>query len=121
MGGQHGKDAYPTRTDFLDHLTKIMCHQARAIAATGVDIIQIDDPAPTYFCDAAISPEHHDERLRIPELKDPDTWVPAAVNSINALVSALPHLAGIEVQLHCCHSVYKRKSDVKGNYKPLRL
>ena len=24
-----------------------------------------------------------------------------------------------EVHLHCCHSVYKRRSDVTGNYKPI--
>ena len=24
-----------------------------------------------------------------------------------------------EVHLHCCHSVYKRRSDVRGDYKPI--
>ena len=38
-----------------------------------------------------------------------------AVAAINRIVEGLP----AEVHLHCCHSVYKRRSDVTGDYKPI--
>lgn len=88
-------------------------------AAAGVDVIQLDDPALTYFCDASLSIEHHDERLCIPELRDPAKWLPLAIGSLNQIVADLPRRDEIEVQVHCCHSVYKRKADVHGDYKPL--
>lgn len=62
-------------------------------------MVQIDDPALTYFCDSSITPEHHDERLRISELTDPATWLPAAVRSINSMVEGMPRRAAVEVQV----------------------
>src|SRR5439155_3800805 len=46
---------------------------------------------------------------------DPATQIPAAVRAINSVVDGLE----AEIHLHCCHSVYKRQSDVRGDYKPL--
>lgn len=107
--------AYPTMQDFMDHLTELLAAEAKAIAAAGVDIIQLDDPALTYFCDERLTSgqEIHDERLR----RD---WnaaeqAPLAIAAINRIVAGLD----VDVHLHCCHSVYKRQSDVVGNYKPI--
>lgn len=107
--------AYPSFESFLEHLTDLLVTEARAIVATGVDIIQIDDPALTYFCDESLlrGETSHDERLR--REWNPDKQVPLAIAAINRIVEGLK----AEVHLHCCHSVYKRKSDVKGNYSPL--
>jgi len=41
--------------------------------------------------------------------------IPAGRRAINRIVEGLP----AEVHLHCCHSVYKRRSDVNGDYKPI--
>jgi 5-methyltetrahydropteroyltriglutamate--homocysteine methyltransferase len=55
----------------------------------------------------------HDERLL--QDWDIDKQIPVAVAAINAIVEELP----LCVHLHCCHSVYKRMSDVSGDYKPI--
>ncbi|MHB9107718.1 MAG: hypothetical protein ACYDCO_11740 [Armatimonadota bacterium] len=112
---EYSRDAYPTPRHFLEHLTKLLAAEARAVATAGVDIIQFDDPALTYYCDRALlaGETSHDERLR--RQWDPDREVADAVAALNALAEGLP----VEVHLHCCHSVYKRRSDVTGDYKPL--
>jgi len=111
----HSRDAYPTYQHFMDHLAEILAREARAIAAAGIDVIQIDDPALTYFCDRQLmsGESSHDERLR--RDWDIDRQFPQALAAINAITEGLP----VEVHLHCCHSVYKRRSDVVGDYKPI--
>jgi 5-methyltetrahydropteroyltriglutamate--homocysteine methyltransferase len=111
----YSRDAYPTLEHFLDHLGEILAREAAAVVAAGIDVVQIDDPALTYFCDRRLTSgqEIHDERLR-------REWnigrqFPAAVAAINRIADGLE----AEVHLHCCHSVYKRQSDVVGDYKPI--
>ncbi|GMU20388.1 MAG: hypothetical protein AMXMBFR13_04850 [Phycisphaerae bacterium] len=111
----HSRSAYPTMTHFMEHLAEILAREARALAAAGIDLIQLDDPALTYYCDRALvaGESSHDERLR-------RTWnleeeLPLAVAAINRITEGLH----AEVHLHCCHSVYKRRSDVAGDYKPI--
>lgn len=109
------KNAYPTMQHFMEHLTEILAGEARALQEAGIDIIQLDDPALTYFCDRKLTGcgETHDDRLR--RTWDLDSQFPLAVESINGIVSGLY----AEVHLHCCHSVYERGSDVTGNYEPI--
>jgi 5-methyltetrahydropteroyltriglutamate--homocysteine methyltransferase len=111
----HSREAYPTPEDFIDHLAEVMAAEARALVEVGIDIVQIDDPALTYFCDRELMAGQgsHDERLR--REWEPDRQIPRAVEAINRITEGL----AAEVQLHCCHSVYKRQSDVRGDYKPL--
>lgn len=110
----HSAAAYPTWESFLDHLAEILQREAQALVAAGIDIVQLDDPALTYFCDAALmAGETHDERLR--RAWNPERELPLAVGALNRIGEGLQ----AEVHLHCCHSVYKRRSDVKGNYRPL--
>jgi 5-methyltetrahydropteroyltriglutamate--homocysteine methyltransferase len=111
----YSRDPYPTLAHFLDHLGEILGREARALAAAGIDIVQLDDPALTYFCDPNLTSggETHDERLR--RAWDIDRQFPEALAAINRVVEGLP----AEVHLHCCHSVYKRRSDVTGNYRPI--
>ena len=80
-----------------------------------MDIIQLDDPALTYFCDRQLmaGETSHDERLR--RHWDIDRQFPEALAAIRSVVEGLE----TEVHLHCCHSVYKRHSDVTGDYKPI--
>jgi 5-methyltetrahydropteroyltriglutamate--homocysteine methyltransferase len=113
----YSRDAYPTVQHFIDHLTEILAREARAIAEAGIDVIQLDDPALTYFCDRRLMAGEniHDERLR--RDWNIDRQIPEAIAAINHVAEGLP--PHVEVQLHCCHSVYKRRSDVTGDYKPL--
>lgn len=107
--------AYPTIQHFMEHLSRILRREAEALVEAGIDIIQIDDPALTYFCDRRLmdNAETHDDRLR--REWDIDRQFPEAIQAINAIVDGLK----AEVHLHCCHSVYKRQSDVQGDYKPI--
>jgi 5-methyltetrahydropteroyltriglutamate--homocysteine methyltransferase len=110
----YSREAYPTVAHFLEHLAEILAGEARAAASAGIDIIQLDDPALTYFCDARLmAGETHDERLR--RAWDIDRQFPEAVAALNHIATGLQ----AEVHLHCCHSVYKRRSDVTGNYRPI--
>lgn len=111
----YSREAYPTLQHFMDHLAEILAGEARALAEAGIDIVQLDDPALTYFCDRALvaGTSTHDERLR--REWNADRQFPEAVAAINRVVEGLP----AEVHLHCCHSVYKRRSDVTGDYKPI--
>lgn len=111
----HSRDAYPTLQHFLDHLAEILRREAEALVEAGIDIVQLDDPALTYFCDRRLTSggDIHDERLR--RTWDIDREFPQALAAINRVADGLH----AEVHLHCCHSVYKRRSDVTGEYAPI--
>jgi 5-methyltetrahydropteroyltriglutamate--homocysteine methyltransferase len=110
----YSRDAYPTLAHFLEHLAELLAREAQGLVAAGIDIVQIDDPALTYFCDRQlVTGESHDERLR--REWNIDRQFPEALAAINRVAEGLR----AEVHLHCCHSVYKRQSDVSGDYKPI--
>ena len=112
---EHSAAAYPTYEHFMEHLAEVLAREAQALAAAGIDIVQLDDPALTYFCDRKLMAGEgsHDQRLR--RNWDVERQFPLAVAAINRVVEDLP----AELHLHCCHSVYKRRSDVTGDYKPI--
>src|SRR5262245_13166907 len=111
---EHSRDAYPTPSHFLEHLAEVLRREAQALAEAGIDIVQLDDPALTYFCDRQLmAGQTHDERLR--RHWDPDRQIPEALEALGRVAEGLE----AEVHLHCCHSVYKRRSDVHGDYQPL--
>jgi 5-methyltetrahydropteroyltriglutamate--homocysteine methyltransferase len=112
---RYSRAAYPTREGFMEHLAAILKKEAHRLVDEGIDIVQLDDPALTCFCDRRLTSGEkiHDERLH--KEWDPDREVPFAVGLLNTVAEGL----AAEVHLHCCHSVYKRASDVKGNYAPL--
>jgi 5-methyltetrahydropteroyltriglutamate--homocysteine methyltransferase len=111
---EHSKAAYPTLQHFLEHLAEILAREAQALVEAGIDIVQLDDPALTYFCDERLmAGETHDDRLR--RAWDVERQFPEAIAAINRVAEGLR----AEVHLHCCHSVYKRQKDVAGDYKPI--
>ena len=109
------RQAYATRESFMEHLAAIVKKEARGLVDEGIDIVQLDDPALTYFCDERLTSgaRIHDERLN--KEWNADREIPFAVGLLNTVAEGL----AAEVHLHCCHSVYKRMSDVKGRYAPL--
>ena len=112
---EHSAKAYPTYEHFMEHLAEVLAREAKALVAAGIDIVQLDDPALAYFCDRKLMTGEgsHDQRLR--RTWDIERQFPLAVAAINRIVEGL----SAEVHLHCCHSVYKRRSDVTGDYKPI--
>ena len=110
----YSREAYPTAASFIERLAVILRREAEALVEVGIDIIQLDDPALTYFCDESVMKgDTHDERLL--QKWDMETQLPKAIEAINHIASGL----GADIHLHCCHSVYKRTSDVSGDYKPI--
>src|SRR5262245_56217419 len=79
----YSRDAYPTLQHFLEHLAEILAREARALVDAGIDIVQLDDPALTYFCDRRLTSggDIHDERLR--RTWDIDRQFPEALAAIN--------------------------------------
>jgi 5-methyltetrahydropteroyltriglutamate--homocysteine methyltransferase len=111
----YSADAYPTMEDYMEHLTEMLAREAAALAETGIDILQLDDPALTYLCDRSLTEgaASHDDRLK--REWDIERQAPEAIGAVSQIGSNLP----VEVHLHCCHSVCKRQSDVNGDYKPI--
>jgi 5-methyltetrahydropteroyltriglutamate--homocysteine methyltransferase len=111
----YSRGAYPTYQHLMEHLAEILAREAEALVEAGIDIVQIDDPALTYFCDRSLmaGETSHDERLR--RDWNAEKQIPEAIGAINRVIEGLR----AEVHLHCCHSVYRRRSDVRGDYKPL--
>ena len=105
---------YPTLEDLMNDVAEVLAIEARALVDGGVDIIQLDDPALTYYCDTEfIKGLGHDSRIDMS--RGMEERIPAAVAAINRITKGLES----EVHLHCCHSVFKRGSDVKGSYQPI--
>lgn len=111
----YSTDAYPTMLHLMEDLSDVLGREAKALAEAGIDVVQLDDPAMTYFCDRALmsAGETHDDRLR--QQWDVNKQMPEAVGLINRIFEGVPAMT----HLHCCHSVYKRSSDVTGDYKPI--
>ncbi len=105
---------YPTRESFIEHLSEILHHEAMAVVKAGAKAVQLDDPLVTYFCD----PDYASGRRVLA-----DTGVFGRIE--DELRLAITHInrvfEGVKArrQLHCCHAVYKRQSDVKGHYAPI--
>lgn len=112
---EYSSSAYPTCEHFLEHLAEILAREAQALATTGIQIVQLDDPALAYFCDRRLTSGQaiHDERLQ--RDWNIDRELDHAIDAINRVCAGL----GVETHLHCCHSVSKRHSDVQGNYQPI--
>ena len=81
----------------------------------GSTSFRLDERRSAYFCDRRLTAGEsiHDERLR--REWSIDRQFPQALAAIARVVESLP----VEVHLHCCHSVYKRQSDVRGDYRPI--
>jgi 5-methyltetrahydropteroyltriglutamate--homocysteine methyltransferase len=112
---EHSAAAYPTAAHFLEHLARILRAEAEALVEAGIDVVQLDDPALTYFCDPELAAGRGSGDERLPRRFDAERELPPALEAIREVARGLR----AEVHLHCCHSVNHRRSDVTGNYRPL--
>ena len=69
----------------MDDLAEILAREAGAVVEAGIDIVQLDDPALTYFCDRRLMSGlgTHDERLR--REWDVDRQFPQALAAISPM------------------------------------
>jgi 5-methyltetrahydropteroyltriglutamate--homocysteine methyltransferase len=111
----HSREAYPSARHFMDHLAEILRGEAEALVQAGIDVVQLDDPALTYYCDPALTSGSGSQDERLAGAWDAERELPRAIEVINRVADGLR----AEVHLHCCHSVSQRRSDVTGNYRPL--
>jgi 5-methyltetrahydropteroyltriglutamate--homocysteine methyltransferase len=112
---EHSARAYPTAEHFLEHLAAVLRGEAEALVDAGVDVVQLDDPALTYFCDPDLAAGRGSGDERLARRFDAGSDLSAALDAIREVARGLR----AEVHLHCCHSVHRRRSDVTGNYRPL--
>lgn len=113
----YSTEFYPSLEDLMVDVAAALAVEASEIARAGVDIIQLDDPALTYYVDAEfLQGLGHDSRIDMS--RGAEERIPAAVDCINQIADAARE-SGAEIHLHCCHSVHNRGSDCKGSYAPL--
>ena len=82
--------AYPTRRDFVRDAVRFLRAELEAVCAAGADIVQIDEPHLSGFCDPRARNEYD----------DPDSDLDFLVGCLNDLVSGL---TGAAIALHVCH------------------
>lgn len=106
--------AYPTRESFISHLSEILHLEALAVVKAGAEVVQLDDPLVTYFCD----PDYASRKKVLADtgvFGDMEDELKLAITHINRVFEGVK----ARRQLHCCHAVYKRRSDVLGHYAPI--
>ncbi len=103
------RKAYPKRDDFVRDCVAPLRREIALIAATGVDIVQIDDPHLCLFVDPDVRRTYD----------DPDRAADFAVDMINALVEGF---AKIKFAVHLCRRAGARVRGEKhhaGTYGPI--
>ena len=99
--------AYPTRRDFVRATVPILRAELEAVRDTGVDVIQIDEPHLSGFCDPV-------ERKKF---DDPDTDLDFLVECLNDMVQGVE---GATIALHICRFNRGRLGTTnEGGYEPI--
>lgn len=104
--------AYPRREDFVRACIPILRHELELLVATGVDVIQIDDPHLCLFVDPEV-------RAGYP---DPDAAIGFAVDATNELVHGLDPAQRPELCVHMCRRAGARvrgEAEHRGGYDPI--
>jgi 5-methyltetrahydropteroyltriglutamate--homocysteine methyltransferase len=103
------RKAYPKRDDFVRDCVAPLRREIELIGATGVDIVQIDDPHLCLFVDPDVRKTY----------ENPDHAADFAVDMINALVEGFD---GIKFAVHLCRRAGARVRGEKhhaGTYGPI--
>ena len=86
--------AYPSREAFLDDLIALMNEDARALAAAGATVLQIDAPKYTYFSDRRLYP-------------DPDRLGEQLAEHVRTDLRVLEGVSGVTTSMHVCRGNYR--------------
>ena len=108
---QRSRKAYPTRDDFVRDCVVPLRREIELIRASGVDIVQIDDPHLCLFVDPDVRKSYD----------NPDRAADFAVEMINAVVEGF---RGIKFAVHLCRRAGARVRGEKhhaGTYGPILL
>lgn len=99
--------AYPTRNEYVADLVELMREEIAALAALGVDYVQIDSPRYTYACS-----EEGRERLRALGI-DPEPWIEEMISFDNRLIEGFD---GVTFGMHLCRGNHRSMWAVEGGY-----
>lgn len=86
--------AYPSRQDFLDDLTALMNEDAKALAAAGVDYLQLDAPKYTFFTDRRSYP-------------NPDQLTAQLADHIRSDLRVFDAIGSVTTGIHICRGNYR--------------
>jgi 5-methyltetrahydropteroyltriglutamate--homocysteine methyltransferase len=114
---EHSVAAYPTREAFLHAVEAVLLEEAHDLLAAGVDAIQFDDPMLGYFVDPAYR-EKRSGHWGTGQFADVDAELRLGVDSVNRLAGPL-RARGAYVVLHVCRGNIERRSDARGDFRPI--
>ena len=99
--------AYPTRESFIDALVPILHDEAVTLAASGVSVIQVDEPHLCVLVDPEVRATFH----------DPQYEMDLAVAKINEVLGGIN---GVRTALHLCRRNWGRRGwGAEGGYGPI--
>ncbi len=104
--------AYPRREDFVRACIPILRRELELLIATGVDVIQIDDPHLCLFVDPGVRGSY----------RDADAAAGFAVDATNELVHGLDPITRPELCVHLCRRAGARargEAEHRGGYEPI--
>ena len=102
---EHSTSAYPTRREFMEDCIPIVRNELRALAAAGVDAVQLDDP----WLALVVDPAYREGQ----GIVDVDDEIEMSVSSVNGAVDGVEDLA---VSVHMCHAHFNREHATTGPY-----
>jgi 5-methyltetrahydropteroyltriglutamate--homocysteine methyltransferase len=114
---EHSARAYPTRERFLRAVEEILLEEARDVLAAGAECVQFDDPMLGYFVD----PKYREQRSGhwgSGQFRDADAELRLGIDSVNRLAGPLRE-KGAHVILHVCRGNIERRSDARGDFRPI--
>src|SRR5262249_26638340 len=102
---------------FLRAVEQVLLEEAADVLAAGADCVQLDDPMIGYFVD----PRYREQRSGhwgTGQFADADSELRLGVASANRLAGPLRQ-AGAYVVLHVCRGDIERRSDARGEFRPM--
>jgi len=106
------REAYPQMQDFYDDVARIYQEEIEAVAATGCELLQIDDTNWAYLCDDKL---RDDVRSFLKE--EPDQVARTYAKLINAAIAKRPQ--DMTVYMHVCRGNSGSMWVAEGGYDPV--
>ena len=101
----HSVAAYSTAEEFMEACIPIIRQEIVALAAIGVDVVQLDDP----WLALLVDPEYRQRE----GLTDVDRQIELCIRCVNG---ATEGIEGVSLSVHMCHAHWDRKHGSKGPY-----